>query len=431
MTFLPIIIAFTLAESIFIVQILPLLPIHPAIAVSLITLFFIAVISFIIPKVARRFGKSLDTATENLRFSEEKFRSHFEYSPVGQSLTGMEETLDVNKSFCNMLGYTEDELKSMNLMTITHPDDIKLTTDRMNELTDGKVKMVRFEKRFFHKNGNIIWVDLSAFLQRDKNRKLQYFISTVSDITANKKMETALKESEANLKELNSTKDKFFSIIAHDLKSPFNAIVGFSNLLTDQIRENDYNGIEQYAEIIQNSSQRALDLLKNLFEWSNLQTGRMEYNPEFTDMAAIIRETVALLSPSSELKSIGISMDLPHDHIIFADKAMIGTILRNLISNAIKFTNPGDQIVISAEQLQHELKVSVWDNGVGIGKEELKKLFRIDESHSSPGTLNETGTGLGLILCREFVEKHGGIIWVESEPGKGSTFCFTIPKVLY
>jgi signal transduction histidine kinase len=252
--------------------------------------------------------------------------------------------------------------------------------------------------------------------------------SFLRDITERKRAEEILIESEIRLRELNATKDKFFSIIAHDLKSPFNSIIGFSNLLIEQIQEKDYDGIAEYATIIRNSSQGAMDLLQNLLEWSRSQTGRMEFNPEYVEIVSMIDETIHILVDAAKQKSIILSRELPRKAIAFADKDMISTVLRNLISNAIKFTNPGGAIIISAEQKQNELIIGVTDNGVGIKKDVLDKLFRVEESFSTIGTKNEKGTGLGLILCKEFITKHGGEIWVESKVGKGSMFCFTIPK---
>jgi PAS domain S-box-containing protein len=239
--------------------------------------------------------------------------------------------------------------------------------------------------------------------------------------------EEALQESETRLHELNATKDKFFSIIAHDLKSPFNSIIGFSSLLAEQIQEKNYEGIEEYAGIIQNSSHRAMDLLMNLLEWSSSQTGRMEFNPEYTEMVSLINDVMELSRGAALQKSITISKNFPQRSIAFADKEMTSAILRNLISNAVKFTKPGGEIVITTEQSQNELTVTVHDNGVGIKKNVIEKLFRIDENYSTLGTQNEKGTGLGLILCKEFVEKQGGKIWVKSEPGKGTSFSFTLP----
>ena len=236
-------------------------------------------------------------------------------------------------------------------------------------------------------------------------------------------------ESEDKLKELNAQKDKFFSVIAHDLKSPFNSIVGFSGLLVEQVREKDYNSIEKYAGIIEQSSNRAMNLLMNLMEWARSQTGRMEFNPEYFEMVSLTNKTTLLYDDIAAQKTISIVRNLPANAPIFADKAMISTVLRNLISNAVKFTHSGGEITISAQENQNELKVSVSDNGVGLSKTNIQKIFRIEENYTTSGTNKEKGTGLGLILCKEFIEKHEGNIWVESEEGKGSTFIFTIPKV--
>jgi len=249
-------------------------------------------------------------------------------------------------------------------------------------------------------------------------------------ITEQKQVEFALQQNEARLRELNATKDKFFSIIAHDLKNPFNSIMGFCDLLIEKIDDQDYKGIEEFAEIIQKSSHHAMNLLMNLLEWSRSQTGSMDFSPKRIDIVELIYEVSDLLNYSALKKSINISKELPQNATVLADKAMISTILRNLISNAIKFTNQGGKIIISAEQKQDELLVTINDNGVGIKKADFEKLFRIDESYSTKGTQNEQGTGIGLILCKEFISKHNGKIWIESELGKGSTFYFTIPLKL-
>lgn len=236
-----------------------------------------------------------------------------------------------------------------------------------------------------------------------------------------------LNETNKELNHLNAEKDKFFSIIAHDLKSPFNAIIGFSDLLVAQVDKNNLEKIKEFAGIIQQSSQRAMGLLMNLMEWSQSQTGRMKFSPVNFELVELINEAVLLLNDSALQKSITIRKDLPASMLFYADKAMLSTIFRNLITNAIKFTKSGGNIVISASENKNELTISIKDSGVGISKNRIEKLFRIDESYSTTGTNNEKGTGLGLILCKEFVEKHQGKIWAESEEGIGSTFYFTIP----
>ncbi len=229
--------------------------------------------------------------------------------------------------------------------------------------------------------------------------------------------------------ETNAEKDKFFSIIAHDLKSPFNAILGFSDILIDQVREKDYDGIDEYAQIIKQSSKSAMDLLMNLMEWSRAHTGRMEFKPRYIELNELVDESEHLFVGALRQKRIGITLNIPENTIVYADKNMIRTILRNLISNAIKFTHPDGHIVIAVMKNQHEDLISVSDNGVGISKESIDRLFRIDQNNSTTGTQKETGTGLGLILCKELIERHGGRIWCESELRKGSIFYFSLPCI--
>jgi PAS domain S-box-containing protein len=236
-----------------------------------------------------------------------------------------------------------------------------------------------------------------------------------------------LRKAEEQLLELNAAKDKFFSIITHDLKSPFTSIIGFSELLIEKIQVNDYNDVKEFANIIHNSSWRAMDLLTNLIEWSRLQTGRMEFNPEKINIISVINEVTEFLNVSALEKSIEIEKDIPVNINVFADKPMVSTVLRNLLSNAVKFTRPKGKIVVSAFKEYNTVVVSVCDNGIGIKKEIIEKLFSIGETISTKGTTGEEGTGLGLLLVKDFVMKHGGEIRAESEIDKGSKFIFTLP----
>ncbi len=274
--------------------------------------------------------------------------------------------------------------------------------------------------------GNVRWLHISSLPQLLDDGDV-FWHGMVVDITDRVRDEAEIKLKNEELINLNATKDKFFSIIAHDLKNPFNSIIGFSNLLIEQVQRKNYDGIAKYAEVIRDSSERAMGLLLNLLEWSQVQTGRMVFSPEIVEIDKLFDDAVELLGVTARQKSINIISNLPGEVSVFADKAMIATILRNLISNAIKFTNPGGEIFVSARHKTGELEISVQDNGVGIKKGSIDKLFRIDENISTPGTKDEKGTGLGLILCKEFVEKHGGKIWAESKIKKGSTFYFTVP----
>lgn len=324
-----------------------------------------------------------------------------------------------SENFIDMIGIKGTDMIGKNMFELFPAEfAAKITKDDWNVVSDGI--LLKLDEDLNYKNYTSIKFPIK---QGEKTFLAGYTI----DITDLKNSERELIESERRLKELNNTKDKFFSIIAHDLRSPFSSIVGFSNILASQVKEQDYEGVEKFAEIIQQSSKRALDLLSNLLEWSRSQTGRIQFNPEFIEIGKLITEIAMLMGDVSRQKSIEISLKITRSFPVIADKAMISTVLRNLISNAIKFTNSGGTIIISAEHKGHDTIVSVNDDGVGIEKNDIAKLFQIDSASSTPGTQNERGTGLGLLLCKDFVEKHGGKIWVKSEKGVGSTFYFSLP----
>jgi signal transduction histidine kinase len=225
---------------------------------------------------------------------------------------------------------------------------------------------------------------------------------------------------------LNATKDRFFSIIAHDLRNPFHVISGFAEILLNDNHKFPAEKKEKFLQMIHTSSLNGSNLLENLLQWSRAQTGRITYSPVTLSIVAIVEETITLLEADAERKNIVIKSRIDPTLTVSADENMLKTIFRNLISNAIKFTHNGS-IIIETQIKEKQLEVSITDTGIGIPKDTLDLLFRIDGKVSTKGTANETGTGLGLILCKEFIEKHGGKIWAESEVGTGSKFKFTIP----
>jgi signal transduction histidine kinase/ligand-binding sensor domain-containing protein len=237
----------------------------------------------------------------------------------------------------------------------------------------------------------------------------------------------ALAESEKGLLELNLTKDKFFSIISHDLKAPFNAILGFSEELTKNYDRFDSEMKKELITYIHEGAINAFKLLENLLLWARSQRGTITFLPSKTDLYLLTNEIVGGLSSSAIKKMIHIKIEVPDPMFVEVDCDMLSTIIRNLLSNAIKFTPQNGLITISIENKKQFVEIVVKDSGVGISKEKQNALFDISKNQSTPGTDDETGTGLGLILCKEFTEKHGGKIWVESEVGKGSSFCLTIP----
>jgi len=229
------------------------------------------------------------------------------------------------------------------------------------------------------------------------------------------------------LKNLNHTKDKLFSIIGHDLGNQFNIILGFLEVLVSDFKKLDADKVEYHLNNINKSSKHAYDLLENLLTWSRMQTKSIHYNPENFIINSKITQSVELLEGAYTKKNINVEVIADEEIMIFADVNMFSMVFRNLVSNAIKFTNENGNISIFIKKKHNFCEVTVSDNGVGISAENIQKIFSLDSNHSTPGTKGEKGTGLGLILCKEFIEKHNGKIWVESEVGKGSRFIFTLP----
>lgn len=236
-----------------------------------------------------------------------------------------------------------------------------------------------------------------------------------------------LRKKEKQLEEANSSKDTFFSIIAHDLRSPFHALLAFSEILLQSHRRIHDDEREEMIRVVNDSAGNLYKLLENLLEWTRTQTNRVEVKPESFPMERVIDKNVELLTPLATKKEIQITHQPCDSCMTFADQGMIDFVIRNLLSNAIKYVHRGGMIIIRTQISSEGILLSVMDNGVGIPPEDLKKLFRIDSKIKTPGTEMEKGTGLGLTICKEFIEKNLGRIWVESEEGKGSTFYVLLP----
>ena len=246
----------------------------------------------------------------------------------------------------------------------------------------------------------------------------------------NKQLEKAnlkLQNSEKHLKELNSTKDKFFSIIGHDLRNPLNALLGFSELISGNSRDYTSEEIQRYSKIINEAAKNIHLLIENLLEWSQSQSGNIDYNPERTDLMPMVTEIFKVFEIHADKKGVNMVSEIPEDVSVYADRNLLSTILRNLINNAVKFTPNGGQVRIFCEQSKSEITIFVEDTGIGMSETQMDNLFRLDSNITMPGTSEEKGTGLGLILCKEFVDMHKGKIWASSKPKEGSTFSFTLP----
>ncbi len=230
------------------------------------------------------------------------------------------------------------------------------------------------------------------------------------------------------LEDTNTAKDKFFSIIAHDLKNPFSGIIGLSSFMYENYDSLADDEKMDFIKQIEESSKGSFQLLENLLLWSRAQTGGLKFDPEKINLKIVINECISLLSLYASNKNINITSDLDYDIFVYADLYMVKTILRNLINNAIKFTRNSGSIIVSARMNRSFVETSVEDTGIGISSKDLVNLFKLDVKFRNFGTNHETGSGLGLLLCKEFIEKNGGEIFVKSQINKGSNFCFTLPK---
>ncbi|MDM8565297.1 hybrid sensor histidine kinase/response regulator [Candidatus Halobeggiatoa sp. HSG11] len=237
-----------------------------------------------------------------------------------------------------------------------------------------------------------------------------------------------LQATKKELRESLATKDKFFSIVAHDLNNAFSGLIGLTSALTDNNIQHTAERKDEYIQYLHQAAEKGYNLLTNLLQWSRSQTGSIQINPVVISLQYIVHKNVQLLQEKAKVKNINLFSQLDEDALsMFADVSMLDTVIRNLLSNAVKFTNPYGVIKVTSEKSDNMVELSIIDDGVGIEFDDIDKLFRMDISHSTIGTDKETGNGLGLMLCKEFIEKNGGVIGVESEIGKGSRFYVRLP----
>lgn len=283
----------------------------------------------------------------------------------------------------------------------------------------------------FYLNNAPHWFEINYIpIYQDKSNVIGVLFTT-TDINKYKVAEKELIEQADHLTELNAMKDKFFNIIAHDLRNPFAGILGITEILQDKVKDsNQSEDILKIAKLIRDSSVSAANLLENLLEWAKSQTGSIRFNPEPILIDTLIETSLQVVQSSAYKKKITIKKEIEYSVPVFADRSLSDTILRNLIGNAIKFSYIESSIHIKTKKKGEFLEISIEDSGTGIKEENLNKLFRIESKFSQLGTEKEKGTGLGLILCKEFVERQGGTLQVKSILGKGSTFSFTIPIAL-
>jgi PAS domain S-box-containing protein len=369
-------------------------------------------------------------AEENLRKNEERFRTLAENVP-GVIYICKNDTdwtmLYMNTYIEALSGYSSEDFTNgrMSYSSICHPEDL-ITMQAEIDKAIAASSSFQICYRILNKSGEWIWVYEAGKLLYTLEHVpvLEGFIMSIDSL---KKGEIALRESEIKLKQSNAEKDRYFSILGHDLKTPLSSILGFSELLQETILNGDFKTAQKYSEILWQASKHVNELLNNLIQWSLSQTGRISFEPQKVNASGICKEVIELLTPTAREKQIELSLKGSLDINVFADYKMLHSILRNLLTNAIKFTMPGGLVAISIHSTLNEVNISVSDNGVGIAEGQLSRIFHLDSNYSTLGTRNETGTGLGLMICKEFVDKHKGEINVESQQDKGSTFSIKLP----
>jgi PAS domain S-box-containing protein len=368
---------------------------------------------------------------QELRDNEEKYRNLFNTMPNGFYRSTPEGYfIDANPALVEMLGYYSlDELKKVHIPTTIYVnEEERYDMDEYNTDFISELEIYRLRR----KDGTIIWLEDNARYVKDEYGNIIYHEGICKDITDRLRKDAELKESEARLKELNATKDKFFSIIAHDLKNPLGNFRNIANVLYDQYDYFNEPDKKEYIKAIKDASEQVYELLENLLDWSRSQRGKIVFCPDIIDLYFISISCIGALKLSAANKNIKLVNNITIGSICYADANLVTTVMRNLTSNAIKFTPKDGTIEIGiidpSDNDSSMVTVYVKDNGVGISQEIKDKLFRIDQNVTTPGTSQEKGTGLGLILCKEFIEMHKGRIWVDSQQGIGSTFYFTVPK---
>ncbi|KAF0152298.1 MAG: pas/pac sensor protein [Ignavibacteria bacterium] len=358
--------------------------------------------------------------------SEERFRSIYEDSPIGiYRSTPKEEILIANPALVRMLGYNSlDEIRNLDIENDVYASDLT-RKDFLAELEE-KGKLTGNEYSMKKKIGEIIYIRENARVVKDSSGHTLYYEGTIEDITERKTAEQKLIKSESILRETNAAKDKFFSIIAHDLRSPFQGLLGISSILNEE--ELSCEERIKYEKKLHEGLKNQFSLLEDLLTWSRIQRGVLEFNPEKNLPLHDIKEIITHFKTAIEKKNIIFNFICSEKINAVYDKNMFCTVVRNLLSNAVKFSKENGSIILKVLQSEKDLLVSIIDNGIGIPKEHLPKLFKIDSHFVRRGTKDEGGSGLGLTLCKEFVEKHNGKLWVESIENSGSTFSFSIPK---
>ena len=356
-----------------------------------------------------------------------KLSTAIEQSPTTIVITDTDGNIEyANPQFEQLTGYTIHEAINNNPRVIqSGKTPVKVYQELWQTISAGKTWQGEFINK--KKNGDEFIENAVIAPIFDKNGEIINYVAIKVDVTERKKAEAEIISKNEELQKINKEKDKFFSIIAHDLRSPFNGFLGLTQIMVEELSSLSRAEIQDIAISMQKSATNLFRLLENLLNWARMQQGLIPFNKELVTLLPIVTESVEMLSEAAKNKRIEILIDISDQLKVFADINMLQTIIRNLVSNAIKFTLNGGKIIVLAEVNANKgVVVSIKDSGIGMSRTMVENLFRLDVKMNRLGTDGEPSTGLGLLLCKEFVEKHGGQLWAESEEGKGSTFYFTI-----
>lgn len=328
----------------------------------------------------------------------------------------------VNPSIYNQLGFTVEEWTGSKLSDHVTPKEFnRIARIALCEIKRSeKSKSVYFETVILNRAGKPIDFEIVFKFVCDENGIPKEIIGSARNISERIKCQLERKR-------YNAIRDKFFSVVAHDLKGSFSSLLGFSDLLVDMVKDQNDEKLKKFTKLLNNNLQNTYDYLNNLLEWTMAQTNGIDVNLQNFRFINLVNDVFDIVKLQAKMKTITLTYKIDEQLDLLADSKMIETVLLNLLSNAIKYSNNGGKISVSAEQNEKEFKCSVRDNGIGISEDRIKSIFIFEENSSTLGTNNETGTGLGLILSKEFIERHKGKIGVSSKLGKGTTFWFTIP----
>jgi len=334
----------------------------------------------------------------------------------------------VNEGFTRLYGYTYEEYAKERNINLLEGSDNPNITEAVKSCLENK-KSVVYEYKTTNKKGKEIWAQTTLTHVIEKNGETINLVAIDSDITKLKQAEKEIEEQRDKLAISNATKNKFFRIIAHDLRNPMSTLAGSTNIIFNDFEEYDKEQTKAFIGELNRLSQTTFNLLENLLDWSTSQMGEIKFSPKHLNIKSLTEENLELIDRKVDTKNIELKTNLKDHCAAFADEDMVKTIIRNLLSNAVKFTPENGTIEITCGAINDDyLKYSVKDTGIGINQEDQKKLFRIDAHHTTPGLSNEKGSGLGLILCKEFIEKNGGEIKIISDPQKGTTIEFTLKR---